>query len=339
MPDDLVSVKKLVVFRGLYLGDLVAATGALRALRRGYPGAEITLVSLPWAAALAPHLPHVDRLLPYPGAPGLDGGGEGEDLDEFLARMRAERFDLAVNMHGRGPTSTRLVARFGARRTASFVGGIGSDVPGLDVEVRWGAETHESRKLLLLAERVGGVPTGASGGAEPELHVREEDHRAARSLFPAGSRKPLALVHPGASVVEKRWPGEAFGQAAKGLLRRGYAVAVTGSVGERELAQRVAGLAPGALDLGGRTDLSTLIALVARASVMVSNDTGPAHLAYALRTPSVTLFGPSTEVERWGPLNRGRHAVLYGDPISDIPVETVLRSATALGRYRERLGA
>jgi ADP-heptose:LPS heptosyltransferase len=133
-----VRVEKLVVFRGLYLGDLVAATGALRALRRGHPGAEITLVSLPWATALAPHLlPHVDRLLSYPGAPGLDGGGDEEILEEVLAWIRFERFDLAVNMHGRGPTSTRLVARFGARRTASFAGETGEYIPTLDVEVHW----------------------------------------------------------------------------------------------------------------------------------------------------------------------------------------------------------
>src|ERR671932_1935987 len=129
-------VKKLVVFRGLYLGDLVTATGALRALRHGYPEAEITLISLPWVGALAPHLPHVDRVLLYPGAPGLDGEGDEADLEEFVVRMRDERFDLAVNMHGRGPTSTRLVVRFGARRTASFVGAEG-DLPTLDVEVPW----------------------------------------------------------------------------------------------------------------------------------------------------------------------------------------------------------
>ena len=90
------------------------------------------------------------------------------------------------------------------------------------------------------------------------------------------------------------------------------------------------------LDLGGKTDLSTLIALVARASVVVSNDTGPAHLAYALRTPSVTLFGPTTGVERWGPLNRRLHTVLRGDPISVVPSEEVLRSVEALGVRQER---
>lgn len=333
-------VGKLAVFRGLYLGDLVAATGAWRALRRGYPEAEITLVTLTWAVALAPHLPYVDRLLPYPGAPGLDGGGNEEDLEEFLARARAERFDLAVNMHGRGPTSTRLVARFGARRTAGFTGA-GIDAPALDIEVPWEAEAHESRKLLLLAEKLGGSPAGASGGAEPELRVRAEDDRRARALLPADSQKPLVLVHPGASVPEKRWPGEAFGRVAKGLLRRGYAVAVTGSSQEMELTRRVAGLAPGALDLGGRTDLSMLVALGARADVVVSNDTGPAHLAYALRTPSVTLFGPSTDVERWGPLNRRRHEVLFGNPISEVSAVSVIERVEELapGRKGERLGA
>jgi ADP-heptose:LPS heptosyltransferase len=334
-------VRKLAVFRGLHLGDLVAATGAWRALRRGYPEAEITLVTLPWAGAFAPHLLHIDRLLPYPGVPGLDGGGNEEDLEEFLARVRAERFDLAVNMHGRGPISTRLVVRFGARLSAGFTGGPGIDAPTLDFEVPWDAEVHESRKLLLLATKVGGMPTGASSGAEPELRVRVEDDQRARTLLPADTLKPLALVHPGASVPEKRWPGEAFGRLAKGLLRRGYAVAVTGSSKEKELTRQVAGLAPGTVDLGGRTDLSTLVALVARSDVVVSNDTGPAHLAYALRTPSITLFGPSTDVERWGPLNRRRHAVLFGNPISDVSADAVVERVEGLvpGRKRERLGA
>ena len=326
-------VKRLVVFRGLYVGDLVAATGALRALKRGYPGAEITLVSLPWATALAPHLPHIDRFIPYPGTPGLDGGGDEESLERFLVRMRAERFDLAVNMHGRGPISTRLVARFGARRTASFVGGKESEIAALDVAVPWDAEAHESRKLLLLAEEAGGI----SAGSEPELRVREEDDLRARALLPTHLQRPLALVHPGASAPEKHWPREAFRQVAEGLVRRGYTVAATGSTREKKLTRRVA--APGSLDLGGETDLSTLIALVARASVLVSNDTGPAHLAYALRTPSVTIFGPTTDVERWGPLIRERHTVLCGDPISEISVEDVLQSVEALAGERERLGA
>jgi ADP-heptose:LPS heptosyltransferase len=114
---------------------------------------------------------------------------------------------------------------------------------------------------------------------------------------------------------------------------------VTGSAQEKELTQRVSGLALGAVDLGGRTDLSVLIALVAQASIVVSNDTGPAHLAYALRTLSATIFGPSTDVERWGPLNRKRHAVLFGNPISDVSADDVLRSIEALVAGQERLGA
>ena len=96
--------------------------------------------------------------------------------------------------------------------------------------------------------------------------------------------------------------------------------------------------APGSRNLGGMTDLSTLIALVGLASIMVSNDTGPAHLAYALKTPSVTLFGPSTDAERWGPLDRKRHAVLRGEHISDVSVTDVLQSIEALTAEREWVG-
>ena len=328
-------VEKIVVFRGLYLGDLVAATPALRALRRGYPGAEISLVGLPWAAALAPHLvPSVDRFVPYPGAPGLDGEGDEATLAGFVREMRAGGFDLAVNLHGRGPQSTRLVARFGALRTAGFVGGEG-EYPALDASVRWDAEESEARKLLLLAERVG----GNSDGETPHLCVRDEDRRRAGELLGRKKGGPLALLHPGASVPQKRWPAEGFGRVARGLIRWGYRVAVTGSGGERGLSGRVCGLAPGAVDLSGGTDLSTLIGLVSRADLLVSNDTGPAHLAYSLGTPSVTVFGPSTDVGRWGPVDRRRHAVLLGDPIAEVGAEAVLETAGRLAGEGQRVGA
>ena len=327
-------VRKIVVFRGLYLGDLVAATPALRALRRGNPGAEISLVTLPRAAALAPHLaPYADRLFPYPGAPGLDGEGDEAALKSFIEEMQAQKFDLAVNVHGRGPQSTRIVASFGARRVAGFVGGEG-EYPNLDFSVHWDAEEHETRKLLLLAEAVGGV----SDGENPGLRVREEDHRRAGLLLGRKAGGPLALLHPGASVAEKRWPAEGYGRVAQGLIRGGYNVALTGSEGERGISQRVRELAPGTIDLCGKTDLSTLIGLVSRADLLVSNDTGPAHLAYALGTPSVTVFGPSTDVGRWGPLNRERHAVLLGDPISEVGAEAVLETAGRLD-MGQRVGA
>ena len=328
-------VRKIAVFRGLYLGDLVAATPALRALRRGYPEAEISLVTLPWAVVLTPHLaPYVDRLIPYPGAPGLDGESDEAALESFVGEMQARDFDLAVNLHGRGPRSTHLVASFGALRVAGFVGGEG-EYPNLDVSVHWDAEEHETRKLLLLAEAAG----GASDGENPGLRVREEDHRRADTLLGRNAGGLLALLHPGASVAEKRWPAERFGRLAQGLIRRGYNVALTGSEGERELSQRVRELAPGAIDLCGRTDLSTLIGLVSRANLLVSNDTGPAHLAYSLGTPSVTVFGPSTDAGRWGPLNKERHAVLLGDPISEVGAEAVLEIAGRLAGTRQRVGA
>ncbi len=329
------AAKKIAVFRGLFLGDLVAATPALRALRRGYPEAEISLLGLPWSQALAPHLaPDVDRVVPYPGAPGLDGGADEAALKLFIQKMRAEGFDLAVNLHGRGPQSTRLATAFSACRTAGF-SGVGDDYARLDVSVPWDAETHETRKLLRLAEAAGGVPDGEG----PRLRVRDEDRQSAVALLRGGDSGPLALLHPGASAEEKRWPAGGFGTVARGLLRQGYAVAVTGSDRESGLSKNVCELAPGALDLSGRTDLSTLIGLVSSAGLLVSNDTGPAHLAYALGTPSVTVFGPSTDAGRWGPMEKDHHAVLHGDPISGVHPEDVLGTAMRMASGRERVGA
>jgi ADP-heptose:LPS heptosyltransferase len=121
----------------------------------------------------------------------------------------------------------------------------------------------------------------------------------------------VTIVHPGAKSPGRRWPH--FAAVARGLAGRGHDVVVTGSAGERELALAVAhdaGLPPSAV-LAGETGLGELAALVAHARLLVSGDTGIAHLATAYRTPSVVLFGP-VPPRRWGPPpDRTYHRALW----------------------------
>jgi ADP-heptose:LPS heptosyltransferase len=152
------------------------------------------------------------------------------------------------------------------------------------------------------------------------------------------------LVHPGARFGAKCWPARRFGELAAALNRAGHPVLVTGTAGEHSLAGAVAGAA-GLADsrvLAGRTDLEQLCALVAGAELVISGDTGIAHLAAAFGTPSVTLFGP-VGPEQWGPPSDGPHVALgdatvrRGDPFADDPdpallaigVGDVLRAAAA----------
>ncbi|MGS2619603.1 glycosyltransferase family 9 protein, partial [Micromonospora sp. LZ34] len=136
---------------------------------------------------------------------------------------------------------------------------------------------------------------------------------ALRRPPPGGMPARVTVLHPGSKIAAKRWPAERFAALGRELTGRGHRVVVTGSADERALAERVArsaGLSDDAV-LAGRTDLGDLAALVAYARLVVSGDTGVAHLATGYRTPSVVLFGPVSPA-RWGPPpGRPWHRVIW----------------------------
>jgi len=243
--------------------------------------------------------------------PGLD-----RPLDASLAGA-----DVAVNLHGRGPQSTALLAAASPRRLVAFGGGGGSaDGP------QWRAEEHEVARWCRLVEAAG-VP------ADPgDLRL------AAPAVDPTVTMPGVTVVHPGASVEAKRWPTDRWAAVARSERAAGRPVVVTGSAGEAELARAVAeaaGLGEDAVR-AGRTDLVELAALVAGAGRVVSGDTGIAHLASAYATPSVVLFGPVGPA-RWGPPADGPHVALWagrsGDPFGTVadPGLLALSVADVLG--------
>jgi ADP-heptose:LPS heptosyltransferase len=128
----------------------------------------------------------------------------------------------------------------------------------------------------------------------------------------ASPRPGATVVHPGARYGSKRWPPDRFAAVARHLAARGHDVVITGSAAEQPLARRVAAAAglPGAAVLAGRTDLPQLLALIADARLVVSGDTGVAHLATAYGRPSVVLFGPASP-RIWGPPAKDHHAALW----------------------------
>ena len=117
-------------------------------------------------------------------------------------------------------------------------------------------------------------------------------------------------LHPGSQLASRRWPAERFANVGDALAGEGFQVVLTGTVAEARLTRRVAGAMRAAVgDLAGRTPLGSLGAIVARARLLVSNDTGVSHIAAALRTPSV-IVACGSDPRRWAPLNRTLHRVL-----------------------------
>lgn len=292
-----VTAGRVLVLRALGLGDLLTAVPALRALRRGLPGARITLAAPAVLAPLARASGAVDEVLP---ADGLD-----------TPLRTAGPVDLAVNLHGSGPRSHRLLAALSPGRLLAFACPAAPHTGGPG----WDPGEHEVARWCRLV---------ASSGFDADPGDLDLPVPAAASPAPGA-----VVVHPGAAYPARRWPAERFAAVAAALRDRGERVVVTGGPGERSLARRVAdlaGLGPAA-DLSGRTPLPELAALVAAARLVVCGDTGVAHLATAFRTPSVLLFGP-TPPGRWGPPRRPEHRVLWagrhGDPHGRAPCPGLL---------------
>lgn len=311
-PSLLGPINRIAVFRALVLGDMLCATPALRALRSAYPQAELTLVGLPWAAALAERLPCVDHFIALPGHPGLpEVPADVRALPAFLQAVQQRDFDLALQLHGSGAIVNPLVASFGARATAGF-GDASNWVPADDRAryIGWPAQGHEIERLLALTDHLG----CARQGLQLDFPLTEADRVEARALLaplPAGSG--YALVHAGSQLASRRWPVERFAEVARHLRAQGLQLVLTGGPGEAALVAELQRLLQGqALNLTGRTSLWTLGAVVAQARYVVCNDTGISHIAAALGRPSLVLSCGS-DVQRWAPLDADRHRVLWHD--------------------------
>jgi ADP-heptose:LPS heptosyltransferase len=285
---------RLVVLRALGLGDLLTAVPALRALARAFPDHERLLAAPAPLAPLVP--PELARLVPV---------GELQPLPGELGGA-----DRAVNLHGSGPQSHRLLLDSDPERLIAFEH---RDVPASRGSPRWRPNEHEVKRWCrMLAEH--GVPAHPA-----ELEIDP----------PPGEAPPPAagatVIHPGAASAARRWPAARFAAVARAELAEGRGVVVTGAPSEVPLARDVAARARLAdhTVLAGRTDLAELARAVAVAGRVVCGDTGVAHLATALGTPSVVLFGPVSPAE-WGPpAERTEHRALWrgssGDPHADAP--------------------
>jgi ADP-heptose:LPS heptosyltransferase len=296
-------VRKVVLVRASRIGDFLCAVPALRALRAALPAAEVTLIGLPFVQPLAERSPYLDRFVPFPGFPGMaDQFFDARQALAFCAAMQAEDFDLAVQMHGSGVYSNVFTLMLGARVAAGFVRP--GDPPGrLAAALPFPAAGYESERLLALATFLGAPDRGLAG----EFPLWDKDRTAARALL-AGAVPPLIGLHPTARDATKRWPLENFAAAGAALLRdTGGTVLLLGGPDElpqAEAVRRLMTAAGAALDrvvnLAGRTSLGALGAVIEQAAVLITNDSGPAHIAYALNTPTATIFG-GTNPARWGP--------------------------------------
>jgi ADP-heptose:LPS heptosyltransferase len=315
-------------------GDVLLAGPAVRAVAAG--AERVTLLCGPAGAEAARLLPGVDEVVVHEAEwiaadPQPVRRARVEGRVDHLASLGADCALILTSFH-QSPLPLALLLRMAG---VPFVGAICEDYPGslLDVRHHVDDDLHEVWRGLSLAEAMG-------------FALAEDDDDRLRVLRPGGYPPGTGhvVVHPGASVPARAWAPDRHAALVRALAREGRRVVVTGGPRERALTRHVAGTR--ALDLGGRTSLGELADVLAGAACVVTGNTGPAHLAAAVRTPVVSLFAPTVPVQRWHPWGvphellyvpvrcagcRARTCPVPGHPcLDDLGVDEVLRAVAHL---------
>jgi len=297
LPDRWRAVRRILCVRLDNMGDVLMTTPAFRALKASFPGVHLTLLTSSMGAGVAPYVPEIDAVLTF-DVPwvGLNGAVPSPDVVMALVeRLRRGRFDAAIlfTVFSQNPLPAALVCylagiplRLGYCRENPYglltdwvpdrepFDGIAHEVTRqLDLVAQVGARTSDDRLSLSVSDamRAGALSKLRAAGIDPA--------------------RPWLLLHPGASEARRRYPAAGFVAAGRLLAADGGQIAVTGAASERALAEDVAaGIGPGAASLAGSLDLGAFIGLVAEAPLLVSNNTGPVHIAAATGTPVVVLY-------------------------------------------------
>ncbi|GAC1393078.1 MAG: glycosyltransferase family 9 protein [Ktedonobacteraceae bacterium] len=295
---------KIAVLRANALGDFIFILPAMEALRTTYPNAEIVLLAKQWHADFLKDRPGpIDRVIVVPPYGGVsekpDFVGDADEHERFFTAMMRECFDLAIQLHGGGRYSNPFLLRLAAKMT------IGLKTPDAVFLDRWMPYIYFQNETLRYKEAVSLVGATTST-LEPRLSVTKQDRDEAADIV-ADTGRPLVALHPGASELQRCWPVEKFAAVGDALAAVGAQVMVTGTKHEQHLVEGVVNtMRADALNVCNRLSLNGFAGLLSRCSVVISNDSGPLHLASAVGAATVGIYWCFNFINA-GPFTRMRH--------------------------------
>jgi heptosyltransferase II len=296
-PEDL-TVERIVVIKPCCLGDMLMATPVLRALSQRFPDASLAVATGEWTQPAIETNPRVDQIIRFPESGSL------RSAIQLGWLLRSYRFDLGISLD-RSPASA-LALRIAGIPIRCGIDSQGRGV-GLTSRVEPTPGQHETELYLSTLE-----PFDVEHLTEyPEYYVPDEATLKTRSLVPDSGDRPLVIVHPGGAVnpgvemLEKRWPATSFGELVSLLSQEANAtVVLVGTESDRNAVDTTKQFAQvPVIDLCGQLSMPELAAVTRAADLYVGNDSGTTHLASAVGTPVVAIFGP-TSPNRYRPLGR-----------------------------------
>ena len=298
------TVRKLLVIRLRSIGDTVLTTPSLVALRRFLPRTRIDILLEDWVAPVLDGSPLVDRVISIPRHSNAARARIARDLHRT-------GYDVVYNLHG-GTTATFLARASGARQRVGYAhyqyARLHNHVAPSPQEI-WSRPTLHSAEQQLALIGWTGVPV--SDRPATQLAVTEKAARSVTAKLAAHKidSEPVALIHPAAALETKQWPAENFARVIDEVAARGLTPVVIVAPKEKQVLDSV--VQQSSAPVIGLTDLSLpeVTALAARAQLFVGNDSGIAHMAAAVSTPCVVIFG-SSNVAHWRPWTTNQNEVV-----------------------------
>ena len=312
------ALRRVLLVRLDNLGDVLLMSPAFRAVRQTLPEAYMALLAGPAGCEIGRLSPDIDETILY-HAPSEDVyfrlPQHAEREMAAIEVLKERNFDAAIIF-----TSYKQSALPAAylcylagipRRAAGSFEGSGSLLTHRHRYKEMVPPPHETLRGLELTGFLGFPPV------EPEMVLvpREEDEEGAASLLERYGVERFVLVHPGTSTSSRAYPPERYADVVERLhAEGGLPVLVTGGPGEEDLTRQVAGTT--GIALGGETGFGEFAALVGRAAVVVTNNTGTTHVASAMKRPVVTVFAGTNPPEQWGPWRTPHRLLLNPVPCS-----------------------
>ncbi len=284
-----------MVVRLRSIGDTVLSTPSLMALRRFLPEAHIDVLLEDWVAPVLEGFETIDNILTV----------EKSTQSRFKTawQLRRNKYDAAFNLHG-GTTSTFFTYASGARYRIGFANYQYAFLYNrlvLSSADFWQQEkTHSAEQQLALLGSVG-VPVRD----KPKSKLTVLESKVVRS-----SKLPFALIHPVAAFATKQWSAENFAEIAEVLVQKGLQVVAVGTKKDREVFDRLRQFSQVPIQCYDNLSLPQITSLASRAKIFVGNDSGIAHMAAAVQTPSVVIFGSSNRVH-WSPWTDAPHSIVF----------------------------
>jgi heptosyltransferase-2/heptosyltransferase-3 len=315
MPDN---TRRVLLIRPDHLGDVLLTIPAIRALKHARPDLELHALVGPWSAAALAGISELDQVLTF-NFPGFSRSSKSGVSSPYIAALKTSRmlrkigYDSAIILRPDHWWGALLAHLSGIRRR------IGYDLPDVRpflTEALPFEKTHSVLSSMALVERwTKPIPVNSIGLS---FTVNADDDFAVDALLARNQLNPDAryfCIHPGSGTATKRWDDLRWATVADVLSQQLDArVIFTGSDHELILVQRIVeNMTQPAIVAAGETSVSSLAGLFARALVVLGPDSGPLHLASAVQTPTVALFGPGSIAEfgTWG--SPEQHAILHAD--------------------------